>query len=82
MDTVLIPHKKFDKAAINAVGLGIVVSLMFTQNLNTSAKDLGVGNYTGISPSLSFLIENQAKKELEFENSINNKYKGSRIVEV
>lgn len=82
MDTVLIPHKRFNKTVINAVGLGIVVSLMFTQNLFTFAKDLGVGNYTGISPSLSVLIENQTKKELEFSNKVNNKYKGSKITDV
>ena len=82
MDTVLIPHKRFDKAAINAVGLGIVISMMFTQNLITSAKDLGIGSYTGISPALNSLIDDQEKREVEFANSINNKYKGSKIVDV
>ena len=64
MDTLIIPQKKIDKATINAVGLGIVISLMFTQNLFTFAKDLGSGNYTGISPALTNLIENQTKKEI------------------
>ena len=57
MDTIQIPHPKTEKAATIAVSVGIIICLLVSQNLLTLAKDLGVGNYTGISPTLNYLIE-------------------------
>ncbi len=82
MDTVLKPRFKIEKTATSAVGVGIAICLLITQNLLISAKDLGVGSYTGISPTLNHLIEDQIKREEHFNKEILNKYKGSKIVEV
>lgn len=82
MDTILIPRKRAEKTAVGAVGIGIAICILVTQNLLISAKDLGIGNYTGISPTLSNLIEDQIQRENDFNKKISNKYAGSKIVEV
>ena len=82
MDTILLPRPKIEKTATSAAGIGIAICLLITQNLNISAKDLGVGNYTGLSPTLNYIIEDQNEKELKFNQEISNKYVGSKIVEV
>ncbi len=82
MDTILIPRIRFEKTAFSAVGIGIFISIMLTQNSLISAKDMGIGNYTGISPTLNYLIENQTKIEKDFEQNIHYKYAGAKISEV
>ena len=82
MDTILIPRPKIEKTATSAAGIGIAICLLLTQNLFISAKDLGIGAYTGVSPTLNSLIEEQSKKEIDFNREIINKYSGSKIVEV
>ena len=82
MDTILIPRPKIEKTATSAAGIGIAICLLLTQNLFISAKDLGIGTYTGVSPTLNSLIEEQSKREIDFNREIINKYSGSKIVEV
>ena len=82
MDTILIPRPKIEKTAISAAGIGIAICLLLTQNLFISAKDMGIGSYTGVSPAINSLLEDQLKKEQEFNKEISYKYSGSRIVEV
>ena len=82
MDTILFPKQKIKKTATYAVGGFFVFCLLITQNLNISAKDLGLGTYTGISPTLNSLIEEQTKQEKVFNQEILYKYAGSKIVEV
>ena len=83
MDTASKAPKIVAKTAISAVGISIALWVIVTQaNLVISAKDLEIGNYTGLSPTLSNLIEEQAKKEELFNNQVLYKYSGSKIVEV
>ena len=82
MDTILLPHRRAEKTVASAAGLGIVFCILLSQNLLISAKDLGLGSYTGISPTLNYIIEDQNKKEQDFKEYINNKYVGSNIVDV
>lgn len=82
MDTLQIPHQNTDKTVTNAVGISIALCILLTQNLVISAKDLGIGAYTGISPTLNNLVEDQLKRESEFNKKISYKYAGSKIVEV
>ena len=82
MDTIQIPHPKTEKSATIAVSVGIIICLLVSQNLLTLAKDLGVGNYTGISPTLNYLIERQSYKEKIFEEELAKKYLGTNITEV
>lgn len=82
MDTLQIPRQNTERTAISAVGIGIALCVLITQNLFISAKDLGIGTYTGISPTLNNLIEDQNKREKEFNKTISLKYSGSKIVEV
>lgn len=82
MDTILIPRPKIKKTATSAAGICIAICFLLTQNLFISAKDLGIGNYTGVSPTLNSLIEEQVKRENNFNKEVLNKYSGSRIVEV
>lgn len=81
MDTILIPRSKIEKTATTAVGLLITICILLSQNLLISAKDLGIGSYTGISPTLNDLIE-ESKAEKEFNQKVLYKYSGSKIVEV
>lgn len=82
MDTVLLPRNKIEKAATSAVSICLIVGLLITQNLLISAKDLGIGNYTGVSPTLQYIIDNQQNQEKIFNREIERKYSGSKIVEV
>ena len=82
MDTKLTNTANLKKTVMTTVGVAIVVCLLNSQNLIISAKDMGIGNYTGISPTLNCLIEKQEKAEKSFHKKLNNKYSGSKIVEV
>lgn len=81
MDTIFTPRAKAEKAATSAAGIIIAICLLITQTA-ILAKDLGVGVYTGISPSLNYIKIAQEKEELEFKRNIQQKYHGNRIVEV
>ena len=81
MDTIFTPRTKAEKAATGAAGIVIAICLLITQTA-ILAKDLGIGVYTGISPSLNYIKIAQEKEELEFKKSIERKYQGNKIVEV
>ena len=82
MDTLYSPKLKVKKTYVSVITIITTISLLLTQNLFISAKDLGIGCYTGISPTLSNLIFEQNKLEENFNQEIRNKYSGSKIVEV
>ena len=82
MDTILTHPSKFEKVATTATGIIITISILISQNLIILAKDLGVGNYTGLSPTLNYIQENNKKKELFFEEEILKKYSEGIITEV
>ncbi|MBE7702689.1 MAG: phosphodiester glycosidase family protein [Cyanobacteria bacterium SIG28] len=82
MDTILTHPSRFEKVATTATGIIITISILISQNLIILAKDLGVGNYTGLSPTLNYIQENNKKKELFFEEEILKKYSEGIITEV
>lgn len=81
MDTTLTP-KYIEKLLSTSIGIAIVICLLVSQNLYIFAKDLGLGSYTGISPTLNYIKEEQENKEIQYIEYINNKYKGSKVVEI
>ena len=82
MDTTLTQKVKLRNTATGTVGIIIAITLTFMQSSLISAKDLGIGNYTGLSPTLNSLILEQSEKEKRFNQEIINKYSNSKIVEV
>jgi hypothetical protein len=80
MDTILIPRQRIEKTATSAAGIGIAICLLISQNLLISAKD--IGSYTGFSPTLNYIKEEQLNNELLFEKEIKEKYKDATITEV
>ncbi len=82
MDTILLSRPKIEKTATSAAGIGIALCLLISQNLLISAKDIDVGNYTGLSPALNYIKEEQATRELAFNQNISHKYAGSKITDV
>ena len=85
MDTILVnrlQRPQLEKTATSAAGIGIALCLMLSQNLLISAKDIGLENLTGISPSLNYIQERQKDQEVAFEQEITSKYKNSKIVSV
>jgi len=82
MDTTLTQKVLLRKTATGTVGIIIAITLTFMQSSLISAKDLGIGNYTGLSPTLNSLILEQSEKEKRFNQEIINKYSNSKIVEV
>ena len=82
MDTSLIFQRRAEKTVASAVGMGIAICVLISQNLFIFAKDLGNGASTGISPTLSYIIEIQKEKEKQFKEQIQYKYAGAKIVEV
>ena len=82
MDTILLPRTKLEKIATSVSGIAIAISLIVLQTSLISAKDLGIGNYTGLSPTLNSLIQEQSEKEKIFNQNISNKYLNSKVIEV
>ena len=82
MDTILLSRPKIEKTATSAAGIGIALCLLISQNLLISAKDIDVGNYTGLSPALNYIKEEQVTRELAFNQNISHKYAGSKITDV
>ena len=85
MDTILVnrlQRPQLEKTATSAAGIGIALCLMLSQNLLISAKDIGLENLTGISPSLNYIQERQKDQEVAFEQEITSKYKNSKVVSV
>lgn len=82
MDTLLLTRPRIEKTATSAAGIGIALCLLISQNLLISAKDIDVGNYTGLSPTLNYIKEEQANREKIFNQNISAKYSGSRITDV
>lgn len=82
MDTLLLTRPRIEKTATSAAGIGIAICLLISQNLLISAKDLDVGNYTGLSPTLNYIKEEQANREIAFNKNISIKYAGSKITDV
>ena len=82
MDTTLAQKVLLRKTATGTVGIIIAIVLTFMQISLISAKDLGIGNYTGLSPTLNNLVQEQSEKEKRFSKGFVNKYTNSRIVEV
>ena len=82
MDTIFLPRPIFEKTASSAAGIGIAICLLITQNLLIPAKGIESGSYTGISPTLNYIKEEQNKRETAFEEQMLIKYPVSRIVSV
>lgn len=82
MDTMILPRASIEKTATSAAGISIAICLLISQNLFMQANGLGVGTYTGISPSVNYIKEEQLKKEIAFEQEISLKYPVSKVVEV
>ena len=80
MDTMLLSRNRIDRTATSAAGIGIAICLLLSQNLFISAKD--IGNYTGLSPTLDYIKEEQVNRELKFNQNISVKYSGSKITDV
>lgn len=82
MDTTSLMSLKTEKIIFNAVCVGLTICILGLHSSLIFAKDLQLGNYTGISPTLTKLIEDQSLLEAEFEKEILSKYSGARIMEI
>ena len=83
METVhLTPRCRLEKTATSAAGIVIALGILLIQNLNISAKDLGIGAYTGLSPNLDFIKIDAEQSVDDFNKKISNKYKGSTITDI
>ena len=80
MDTILLQRPQAEKAATSAAGISIAICLIITQNLWISARD--IGGFTGISPTLNYIKEEQKIQEQLFEQEIAEKYKNYKVEEV
>ncbi len=78
MDTLVLQRPRIEKIATSAAGITIAICLL----LNLPASGISVGNYTGLSPTLNYIKENQTNREVIFETNIKNKYSGSVITDV
>lgn len=82
MDTVLQTRTTTEKAATCAASIAVLLFLCFAQMPSISAKDIDIGSFTGLSPSLGYIKEIQMQKESDFEQYINKKYKGGKITDI
>jgi exopolysaccharide biosynthesis protein len=85
MDTMTLPlltRPRIEKTATSAAGIGIAICLLISQNLYIAAKGIDFGSYTGFSPAINYIKEEQAVRELAFEKEIKTKYAGATVTEV
>ncbi|MCM1003479.1 MAG: phosphodiester glycosidase family protein [Candidatus Gastranaerophilales bacterium] len=78
MDTLVLQRPRIEKNATSAAGIVIAFCLM----LSLPANGISVGNYTGISPTLNYIKEEQANRELLFDSNIKTKYAGAKVADV
>ena len=85
MDTILLSRPSIEKTATSAAGISIAICLLLTQNLFMEASGVNMintGNYTGLSPTLSYIKEEQYHREVDFNEEINSKYKGYTVTNI
>ena len=73
---------RLEKTATGAAGIGIAICLLLSQNALISAKDLGIGAYTGLSPNITSIQQDTEQREEKFNNIVKTKYKGATITTV
>ncbi len=78
MDTLVLQRPRIEKNATSATG--IVIAICFI--LSLPANGISVASYTGISPALNYIKEEQVNRELIFDKNIKNKYSGAKIADV
>lgn len=78
----LNPRCRLEKTATSAAGIGIAICLLLSQNALISAKDLGIGAYTGLSPNITSIQQDTEQREEKFNNIVKTKYKGATIATV
>lgn len=78
MDTMILQRPRIEKNATSAAGIAIAICLL----LNLPASGISVGNYTGLSPTLNYIKEEQINRELVFDKNIKKKYAGAKISDV
>ena len=84
MDTItlsLLQKPIFERTATSAASIAVLVCLLLSQSI-ISAKDTDIIAYTGLSPTLNYIKEEQAEREATFNNGIKNKYYGAKVTDV
>lgn len=82
MDTTLtLQRTAIEKTATSAAGIAVLLVFMLSQIPTIMANDMDLGKYTGISPALNY-VQEQNDRAAEFEKSIKYKYAGARITEI
>lgn len=82
MDTTLQTGYELEKTATSTVGIVILFFLLIFQVQQIPAKETGFGAFTGLSPTLNYIKEEQAEREFIFEKEMESKYRGNYIVNV
>ena len=80
MDTLTISRQRLEKSAFYAMGLGIAISLIFSQNLLSLGQDLGFN--TGLSPTINYIKQEEEDLEADYRRHIEKKFAGGKINEV
>ena len=81
MDTTLLSQRRIEKTATSAAGIGIAICLLLGQSLLT-VKGLDAGVYTGVSPMINYIKEEQKLREDKYISEINAKYANAILSEV
>ena len=82
MDTILLPRPTIEKTATSAAGILIALCIMIGQTQLINANGIDTGNFTGLSPTINFIKEENENKIINFNKEINKKYSGLKITEV
>ncbi len=82
MDTLILQRPRIEKNATSATGIAIAICLLIGQNFLIPANGINVGSYTGLSPTVNYIKEEQATREIIFDKKIKEKYVGAKIADV
>lgn len=78
MDTLILQRPRIEKNATSAAGIIIAICLA----LSLPASGISLGSYTGLSPTLNYIKEEKANREVIFDKNIKTKYSGAKIADV
>lgn len=82
MDTLILSRPTIEKKATSMAGIAVALCLLISQTSLISAQDTDIGQYTGLSPTLTYIKEEQIKRETDFDKEIAHKYPGAKITDI
>ena len=81
MDTIFLSQRRIEKTVTSTAGVLIAFCLVLGNNISP-VKGIDAGTYTGVSPMINYIKEEQKLREERYVSDINEKYSNAILTEV